>query len=92
MLTKTYINSNTTKTISSANGPVILYAVCVNQTATGTITFADKMGGVATTFAILPSSVAVGTYLEHTNGIVCAGDLIITTAGSPDLTILTSTC
>ena len=86
-LTKTYVHTGKATTISSANGPVILYGICVNTTAAGTITVADSIG----TFAILASGITPGKYLSHTKGIACCGDLVVTTGAASNITILTST-
>ena len=86
-LTKTYVHTGKATTISSSNGPVILYGICVNTTAAGTITVADGSG----TFAILVASITPGKYLSHTKGIVCVGDLVVTTGAASNITILTST-
>lgn len=75
---KTYITTTTSSSIFTGRGT--LHGVCVNTTATGTITLIDG----TSPFAVLQASILPGTYVEH---VVIANSLTISTTGSPDITI-----
>lgn len=76
---KTYITTTASTTILTGRGN--LGGVCVNTTATGTITLIDG----TSPFAVLQASILPGVYLQ---GVIISKSLIISTAGSPDITIL----
>lgn len=76
---KTYISTSASTTVFTGRGN--LGGVCVNTSAAGTITLIDG----TTPFAVLKASIAEGTYLQ---GAQISKSLIISTAGSPDITIL----
>jgi hypothetical protein len=65
-----------------AVGSGVLHAVIINTTAAGTITIADASG----TIAVIPVSVAVGTFYEY--DVNWSGFLSFTLAAASDITIL----
>lgn len=75
---KTYITGSASTTVFTGRGN--LGGICINTTAASTITVFDG----TSPFAILAASIGAGTYLQ---GISIATSLIISTAGSPDITI-----
>lgn len=75
---KTYISTSTSTTVFTGRGT--LGGVSVNTAATGAILLLD--GG--TQFASLKSSISEGTYLSD---LVISNGLIISTAGTPDITV-----
>lgn len=75
---KTYINTSASTTVFTGRGN--LGGICINTTAASTITLLD--GG--SPFAVLQASILPGTYLE---GLVIATSLVISTAGTPDVTV-----
>lgn len=81
-----HITTNTNTLVKSSNGT--FHAMTINTTAASAITIYDSSaancsGG--TTIATFAASATIGTYnydLQFTNG------LCVTTAGSPDITIM----
>jgi hypothetical protein len=61
-----------------------LHSVMVNTTAAGTITIADSGG----TIAVLPASVAVGTFYPY--DVAFSGYLSFTVAAASDITVISS--
>lgn len=75
---KTYITTSASTSVFAGRGN--LGGVCINTTAASTITVYDG----ASPFAVLAASISPGTYLQ---GISISNGLVISTAGSPDVTI-----
>lgn len=76
---KTYITTSASTTVFTGRGT--LGGVCVNTTAASTITLFDG----ASPFAVLKASIVEGTYLQN---ILVSTSLIVSTNGSPDVTVL----
>ena len=80
---KTYISTNTDTYPFAGKGT--LHSIVVGTTAAGAITVADGTASASTTFAVLKSGIAEGTYLFD---CVCKTGLKITTAASSLITVM----
>lgn len=79
----TYISTNTTTQVLTGRGT--LHAITIGTTAVGAITIADGTAASSTTFAVLKSSIAEGTYIFNCS---VSNGLRITTAASPLITVM----
>ncbi len=79
----TYISTNTTTQVLTGKG--MLHSIVVGTTAAGAITVADGTAASSTTFAVLKSGIAEGTYRFDCS--VSTG-LRITTAASSLITVI----
>ena len=84
----TYITTATTTQI--ATGGLVLKAVVINATQTGSIKLIDGTSGTTATIASIPAGALAGTLTYGNTGITLGNGLRVITSSSADVTIVWS--